>query len=195
MDIIRLYLEKIAEINNLDIAKPDKGTGKWIFHHGMLFLSPDAWWQNRNGSQPDKRRTLHEGVDILLFQGMSKQIQKLNTDTLVPSATNGEVINICEDFIGKSIIVRHNISFQQTLDLIFVYAHILPNSSLKIGTTLKQGDIIASIAKTDKKKTALPPHLHLSVIEIPKQIPAAHLNWDYFSDKTSRINLINPLTV
>jgi len=195
MGIIRSYLEKIAKINNLDIIKSDTGTGKWVFHHGMLFSSPDTWWQNRNGSQPHKRKTLHEGLDILLFRGTNKQIQKLNTDTLIPAATNGKIINICDDFIGKSIVVRHNISFKQKLDLIFIYAHILPNSSLKIGTSLNQGEIIATISKTDKKRTVPPPHLHLSVIEIPKETPFKHLNWEFFSDRKSRLNMINPLFI
>ena len=195
MGIIQSYLEKIVEINNLDIIKSETGAGKWIFHHGMLFSSPDTWWKNRDGSQPDKRKTAHEGIDILFFKDKNKQIQKLNTDTLIPAATNGKIINICDDFIGKSIIVRHSISFKQKLDLIFVYAHILPDSSIKIGASLKQGDIIATIAKTDKKKTTLPPHLHFSVIEIPKEISAENLNWNFFSDKKSRLNLMNPLFV
>lgn len=132
---------------------------------------------------------------ILLFKGTNNQIQQLNTDTLIPSAANGKIINICEDFIGKSIIVRHNISFKQKLDLTFVYAHILPDTSIEIGTNLNKGDIIASIAKTDKRKTTLPPHLHFSVIETPKETPLEHLNWKFFSDKKSRINLINPLFI
>ena len=195
MDIIQSFLKKIAEINNLDIIKSNKGTGEWLFHHGMLFSSPDTWWQNRNGSQHGKRKTLHEGIDILFFKDNNKQIQKLDTNTLIPTATNGEVINICDDFISKSIVVRHNISFQQELDLIFVYAHILPDTRIKIGTNLKQDDIIATIAKTDKKKTTLLPHLHLSVIEIPKNTRAEYLNWKLFSDRTSKLNLINPLIV
>ena len=195
MRIIESYLKKIAEINDLDIADAESRAGEWIFHHGMLFLSPHTWWQNRKTSKPDKRKTPHEGIDILFFKDRNKQIQNLGTNTLIPAATDGEVINICHDFIGKSIVVRHNISFMQQLDLIFVYAHIVPNTSIKIGTNLTQGDIIATIAKTNKKKTTLPPHLHLSVIEIPNEISTENLNWDFFSDRTSKINLINPLFI
>ena len=195
MRIIESYLKKIAEINDLDIADAESRAGEWIFHHGMLFLSPHTWWQNRKTSKPDKRKTPHEGIDILFFKDRNKQIQNLGTNTLIPAATDGEIINICHDFIGKSIVVRHNISFRQQLDLIFVYAHILPDSRIKVGTALKQGDILATIAKTEKEKTTLPPHLHLSVIEIPENTPAKNLNWELFSNKASKLNLINPLII
>ncbi|MCP3953375.1 MAG: M23 family metallopeptidase, partial [Desulfobacterales bacterium] len=84
---------------------------------------------------------------------------------------------------------------QQKLDLIFVYAHLLPDSKVKIGDDIKQGEIIASIAATLKTKAAISPHLHLSVMEIPKKIPAKHLNWNFFSDTKSKLNLINPLFI
>ncbi|MCK5100698.1 MAG: M23 family metallopeptidase [Desulfobacteraceae bacterium] len=195
MRIIESYLKKIAEINDLDIADAENRAGEWIFHHGMLFLSPHTWWQSRETPKSDKRKTPHEGIDILFFKDRNKQIQNLGTNTLIPAATDGEVINICHDFIGKSIVVRHNISFMQQLDLIFVYAHILPDSMIKVGTALKQGDIIATIAKTEKEKTTLPPHLHFSVIEIPENTPAKNLNWELFSHTASKLNLINPLII
>ena len=195
MGIIQSYLEKIAEINNLDIAASDKGNGKWMFHNGMLFLSPYKWWQDHGVYKTDKRKTAHEGIDILFFKNKNKQIQKLNTDTLIPAATNGKIINLCDDFLGQSIVVLNNSSSQEELDIIFVYAHVLPESSITIGTNLKQDEIIASIADTSKIKTPLPPHLHLSVIEIPKNTPAKRLNWKFFSNRENKINLINPLFI
>ena len=193
MQKIQSYLEKIADINNLDIALSDNHIGEWVFHHGMLFSSPDTWWQSHKTSKPDKRKTVHEGIDILFYKDKNKHIQQLKADAFIPAYSGGKIINICNDFISKSIIVRHNISLKQRLDLIIVYAHILPSNKIKVGINLKQGDIIATIARTDKKKTTLPPHLHFSVIEIPKNIPTEHLNWEFFSDKKSKINLMNPL--
>lgn len=161
----------------------------------MLFQSPYKWWQNQKSFESDKRKTLHEGLDILFFKDKNKQIQKLKVGTLIPTATDGKIINICHDFIGQSIVVQCKSFFQQKFDLIFVYAHLLPDSNMKIGNNLKQGDIIASIADVTKKKTTIPPHLHISVVEIPKATLAKHLNWIFFSDTKSKLNLINPLFI
>jgi len=161
----------------------------------MLFQSPYKWWKDNSSFKPAKRKTLHEGIDILFFEDQSKQIQKLDKGTLIPSATDGKVINICDDFIGKSVVVLHSLSLQQKLDLIFIYGHIFTDCGINIGTNLKLGDTIGSIADVSKKKTSIPPHLHLSVAEIPKNFPAKNLNWDFFSNQTSEINLINPLFI
>ncbi|MCK5542132.1 MAG: peptidoglycan DD-metalloendopeptidase family protein [Desulfobacterales bacterium] len=159
----------------------------------MLFQSPYKWWQNHNSLKNSKRKTLHEGLDILFFKDKNNHIQNLWAGMSIPTATDGKVVNICDDFLGQSIVVRHSISFQQKLDLIFIYAHLLTDIKIKIGSDLKQGDIIASIADVTEKKTTIPPHLHLSVIEIPKSTPAKNLNWNFFSDTKSKPNLINPL--
>jgi len=193
MEIIQPYLKNISAINNLSIAESSNKAGKWIFHHGMLFSSPYKWWQGRDRLELAKRKTLHEGLDIIFYEDKNQQIQKLNTGVLIPTATDGKIINICDDFLGQSIIVRHSISFQQELDLIFIYAHILPDIKIKIGSDLKQGDIIASIADTTEKKTTIPPHLHISVIEIPKSTPAKSLTWNLFSGTKTELNLINPI--
>jgi murein DD-endopeptidase MepM/ murein hydrolase activator NlpD len=189
MKVFQSYLKKIADINHLDIAYAGDNSEGWIFHHAMLFLSKASWWNNL-------RKTPHEGIDLIFYkENKGKRIQKLNTDTFIPAATDGKIINICNDFIGKSIVVLDNSSGQNKFNIIYVYAHILPVGTMQIGTKLKQGDVIAKIAKTDKKKTTLPPHLHFSVMEIPKGLPAKDLNWKLFSDQGSEINLINPLFV
>ncbi len=193
--IIHSYLKNIATINNLNITITDTKVSDWLFHPGMLFQSPFKWWQNHNNFENGKRKTLHEGIDILFYKDKNRQIQKLKPGALIPAATDGKIINICNDFLGQSIIVLCKSTYQQKLDLIFVYAHILPDPKVKIGNNIKQGEIIASIAVTLKKKTAISPHLHLSAMEIPKTIPAKYLNWNFFSDSKSKINLINPLFV
>ena len=45
-----------------DIAEGKNRIGEWVFHHGMLFLSPYKWWES-----PGNRKTIHEGIDILFF--------------------------------------------------------------------------------------------------------------------------------
>jgi len=195
MDTFQKYLKNISRANNLDISKNDAQGGQWIFHHGMLFQSPDAWWHNRAGSRPEKRNTLHEGVDILFYKNNKNEMKQLNHTTLVPAANSGTVINICHDFIYQSIIILDTLSAQNKFDLIFVYSHIIPISDLTSGSRVNQGEIIATIAKTDKKKTDLPPHLHLSAMEIPKGMPVENLNWKFFTDKESEINLVNPVLI
>ncbi len=193
MAIMQLYLDEICKINRLDI--PGKGLCQWVFHHGMLFSSPHKWWLDPNTTEPALRSTLHEGVDILMYINSSKCIEKLNPGALVPSAADGRIINICDDFLGQSIVVRHNISHCQKLDLIFVYAHVSPVHTIKADIDISKGDIIASIAPEKSNQGTPSPHLHLSIIEVPKNIAHPKLNWSLFAGTRSEINLINPFFI
>ncbi len=60
-----------------------------------------------------------------------------------------------------------------------IYAHVSVCDGITPGTRIQTGQTIASIADTSATGSVLPPHLHLSCIEVPAHIPAGQLNWSF----------------
>jgi murein DD-endopeptidase MepM/ murein hydrolase activator NlpD len=75
-----------------------------------------------------------------------------------------------------------------------VYAHTKPRADVKIGTMVKEGDIIAKIADTKKSKANIIPHLHFSL-----GLQSPSLSYDPFVWNIMRnpelITLLDPLKV
>ena len=178
------YLSTIAAVNRLDIKEP----GGWIFHHRMLFQSTAKWWGDFG-----YRHAPHEGLDILFYRAGDGSLAGIGPATLVPVLEDGRVINICDDFLGRSLVVEDPARSFGTLRVIVVYAHLDIMPGTETGTTLKKGDIIATPASTAGKKSKIAPHLHLSVMEVSSSIPARQLDWNLFGNPDRRVRLINPV--
>ncbi len=88
-------------------------------------------------------------------------------------------------------LVKHKKITSLNSQILFAYAHIIPQKGLKSGQRIRKNEVLATICK-NSKNPQLPPHLHFSCFEIPKNIRPEHLNWDLFS-KSPDINLINPV--
>ena len=58
--------------------------------------------------------------------------------------------------------------------LVAVYSHITHRSRLHMGQTMQKGDYIGSIANTSQKKSGIPCHLHISIVEVAKDIPGRY---------------------
>ncbi len=108
---IKSYLNAVERLNRL----PMDPKREWIFHSGMLFQSNLKWWPKGT------RATCHEGVDILFYRHRNGSIASVPCDLLVPALSGGTILNICDDFLGKSVIVdlcktgksyRHNNVFK-----------------------------------------------------------------------------------
>ena len=183
MTLVSEYLAKIAEINRLDINGPDG----WIFHHGMLFQSPAKWWGDFG-----YRHAPHEGLDILLYRTPIGSVERIGTDTLVPVVKDGYTVNICDDFLGRSLVLEDPELSGSGFRVLWVYAHLEIMPGIYTGTALKKGSIAATPASTAGKKSKIAAHLHLSVLEVPSSIPAKELDWNLFGNPDSPIRLINP---
>ncbi len=158
----------LINLNNL--AVPDFTT--WEFTPGMLFNQPQKWWTgNENRPAP------HEGVDFHLYKNVSGQIRHLPTSTKIPALFAGSVVQICDDFLGKSIFVCGNHTDARGSRLHTIYAHITPYDHIEIGAQIKETDIIAVIADSANKHPKIPPHLHISTLLLPKSTPRNRLNW------------------
>lgn len=178
------FTENLLRHNNLNID-----FSEWVFYPGMLFRSADIWWGKGN-----KRKTLHEGLDICYYRDLNGQIRNLEKETLIPLMSTGEIIKIEDDFIGKSIYVRHQFFKDQGKYLHTIYGHTTLLNNLKTGDIIQEGDVIATIADPAVRKRFLPPHLHITVALISGKIPAERLNWQSIQDPQTA-TLLDPLKI
>ncbi|MCP3875628.1 MAG: M23 family metallopeptidase [Desulfobacteraceae bacterium] len=183
------YLNTISKANDLG----DGSDIQWLFHCGMLFSTRDKWWGDFKF-----RHSSHEGIDITYYRTQPykthlSMIDHFDNSIKVPAMDDGVILNICDDFLGQTIVVEQKKQLIPKKRILFVYAHIIPEVNLKIGDSINSKDIIAKVCDT-YKNPQLPPHLHFSCFEISNKTPSDHLNWNLFS-KSDEVNLINPVFI
>ncbi|MEN8210998.1 MAG: hypothetical protein ABFR31_04725 [Thermodesulfobacteriota bacterium] len=184
------YLEAISRINDLgnvsDSAKASKV--QWLFQSGMLFSSQNKWWGDFG-----LRSSVHEGIDIAFYRTDQNKIFCFDDSIKVPAIDDGILLNICDDFLAKTLVIKCKDITSSDRQILFAYAHIFPGKKLKPGYNVKKNEVIARVCNT-YKNPQLPSHLHCSCFEVPKNLQPEHLNWNLFS-KSSDINLINPVFI
>lgn len=162
---------------------------KWLFQPGMGFNSGETWWGEK---QP--RSCPHEGIDLCCFEDGAGQFRQVGQDLQIPATFAGRIIKLARDFLGKSIYLSHEILAADGRQLCTVYGHTRPLASLQVGQPVAAGEIIATLAAADGKKTRVPPHLHLTLAWIPVAIDPDRLNWQNLG-RDPEITLIDPLSV
>jgi len=176
------YLTAIARINRL-------GNGRqveWLFHTGMLFSTRDKWWGDFGF-----RSSVHEGIDITYYRTLPGEMCCFDDTILVPAMEDGRIINLCDDFLGRTLVVDPEKEGLAGTRVIFTYAHILPQSRLTIGHRISKNEVIARVCDT-RKNPQLPPHLHFSCFEVEKGVLPEEMNWNLFS-KGQAVKRINPV--
>jgi len=152
----------------------------------MLFGSCEKWWTK--GS----RITPHEGLDLFLYQNENGDICRFNCSMKVSVAVDGNIIAICDDFLGKSVFISHDIySKDNKNQLITVYAHLVPYPKISPKVAVKKGDIIASLVDTTGRKNGISSHLHMSVMWVAREVCLKTLNWNIVCN-SNKIILIDP---
>lgn len=179
------FTEMLIEANDPVL----KGFDRWIFCQGMLFGSPDKWWGDHG-----QRDFPHEGIDLCLYRDSSRRIRRIDKKIRIPVMHDGTVRGIFKDYLGKAVIIEHHDRPGDPERFISFYAHTDPASDIEVGMILKAGDIIASLADTGNSKTAIIPHLHLSL-----GLPTTSFSYDGFIWNTIRkpemMILLDPLPV
>jgi hypothetical protein len=170
------YLETISRINCLDQGLDQNQAVQWLFHCGMLFSTRDKWWGNFKF-----RHTAHEGIDITYFRTARDRLNCFDDTVKIPAMDDGQVLNICDDFLGKSLVVEQQAPGAREERIVFVYAHIIPAQEIKTGNIIQKNTFIATVCHT-RKNPQLPPHLHFSCFEVGHRIKEKNLNWTLFSD-------------
>lgn len=176
------YLQAISRVNGLACGLDIE----WLFYSGMSFSSREKWWGDFK-----IRHAIHEGIDITYFRTGPDELKCFDVSTKVPAMDDGVILNICDDFLGQTLVVEQESSQRFNTRILFAYAHVIPETQLKIGQTIHKEDIIARVSDTHKNPE-LPPHLHFSCFEAPGHYQPERLDWKLFSGGT-RVNLIHPV--
>ncbi len=162
------------------------GFKEWIFYPGMLFHNTEAWWTDNN-----LRPTPHEGIDLCFYRDNAGQVRRIASGTNIPVTYNGEIVHIHDDFLGKSIYVKHIINNKRGDALHTIYGHTIPHNHFVTGKRAHEGDIIAEVAAISESSKVL-PHIHITMAWIPESLPCKKLNWDTIWTSKS-VALCNPL--
>jgi murein DD-endopeptidase MepM/ murein hydrolase activator NlpD len=177
------FTKMLIEENGLD----QNGFDSWIFCPGMLFNSSEKWWGDHG-----RRDYPHEGIDLCLYRDRSERTLRLDEKSRIPVMHDGVVKAIFTDYLGQAVIIEHETTESKNGRFLSVYAHIKPLAGVKIGIMVKEGDIIANIADTDKSKAKIIPHLHFSL-----GLPSSSLSYEPFVWNIMRnpglITLLDPL--
>ncbi len=181
----RRFTEMLIVENGLESA----GFDCWAFCRGMLFDSPDKWWGDYG-----LRDFPHEGIDLCTYADRSRVIQRLDKKTRIPVMHDGIVRATFKDYLGRAVIIEHVNPANQPGKFLSVYAHTKPLPGIEVGTSLHEGDVIATIADTSHSKAKILPHLHFSL-----GIPANNLSYEGFVWNVMRdpemVILLDPLVV
>lgn len=181
MSCFRQYLAAVASASHLGHDL------EWLFYPGMLPDSRLKWWGDF-GNRP----AAHEGIDICFYRHRTGPILSLLSGAPVPAWSSGTVINVCDDFLGRSLVVETETHPSNDTRILEIYAHLSVSEEISPGTRIQTGQIIARIADTHALGSVLPPHLHLSCIEVLASIPGHELNWSLFP-RRDKANVIHPV--
>jgi len=165
------------------------GVKEWLLCPGMLFRSAGKWWGNRG-----LRRQPHEGLDLLLYRDQEDRILHLDKTTGIPAVSDGVVVGMISDFLGKSIIVEHPVPDSDNARNYTIYAHTSPQDSICAGTAVSRGDTIATLAGEGRSPFPVAAHLHISTAWAPQPVSCDRFNWDTIGVSEMLI-LLDPLDV
>lgn len=178
------FTDNFIKINSL----PEDGFKEWLLYPGMLFNSSDKWWADGG-----TRNAPHEGIDLCAYTDRHENIHNIAEGMKVPVLYEGIVASVIDDFIARSMIVKH--STRDNKEFCTIYGHTVPEYDIRIGKAVKAGDVIARVAGLKESGSGMRPHLHIS-IGFPSSIEISYddIDWKDISDP-NKITLIDPLGV
>ncbi|MFC2069377.1 hypothetical protein ACFLTP_10295 [Chloroflexota bacterium] len=183
--VSKSFKERLVGCNSQD----DTEFEEWLFHPAMMFGSWHKWWGDMgNRDKP------HEGLDLYFYRTKKRHIHYLDRKTKVPVIFKGQVMKVDDDFLGESLFVSHDHYDNDGSQLYTIYSHIKSCGRMCLGEGLEENDIIGTIADTKKSVGVVPPHLHVSVVWVPKSVRSRELGWEIISSHTE-VTLIDPLRV
>ena len=172
--------------NGLDAFE---GFKEWLLCPEMLIDASEKWWGDFG-----VRDVRHAGLDLCCYRTSKGKIIYLNGDTKIPAMYDGLLVGVINDFLGKSLILKHSIPGIEVEDFFTIYGHTHPGQGVRIGKAYKEGETIARVADMDNSRSRVRPHLHLSIGLLSKPVSYARLDWGNISDPDTMI-LIDPLQV
>ena len=143
----------------------ESGFDRWRFRPGMAFGERTEWWGPRG-----RRRTLHEGLDFIEgFTG--SKVSLIPEGVPARAIASGEVVATLDDFMGKTVILRHPAPSLPGGGEVFhtLLSHILTDGSPT--SFIKKGDVLGRIGR--RAGIRIRPHLHLTGAWFPPDFPFA----------------------
>jgi hypothetical protein len=161
----------------------ESGLKSWNFCKGMFFGDHIEWWGDGN-----RRRTAHEGIDFTQGFLPDGSIHYIPEGTPVRSIESGDLVSIIDDFLNKTLLVRHS-KIRDEAGSVFhtLLSHIQPEACAPSPVT--QGQILGRVFKSTNVRA--PAHLHLTAAWIPDSIQASDITMDMISAAFMPIVLIN----
>ncbi|GAB6096222.1 hypothetical protein JCM14469_24750 [Desulfatiferula olefinivorans] len=176
------FFDDLARQNDLP------GFRQWFFYSGMLFGGDEKWW-GKGGTRPDP----HEGLDICYYLDDDGKRRALQNPIVIPAADDGVVFAVSDDdYLGKSIFVRHTAKDSSGMTLHSVYAHAVPSPGLCAGSAVARGEIVATMADIRDRGLSVPGHIHLSMVFLAEDYPLDMLRWQILS-LTYQARLVDPM--
>jgi hypothetical protein len=149
----------------------ESGFSHWTFTPGMLFGDCIEWWGDRC-----RRRTKHEGIDFARGFLSGSGIRSIPEDVPVRSIADGEVAAILDDFLGKTVVIRHSSIARPDGDVFHtLLSHIRP--LVARNELVSKGRIIGCVGKLTQAR--VPAHLHLAGAWFSKDLPPDTLTIDH----------------
>ncbi len=182
LPVSKTFQDTISTVNGLK----RQDFREWLFLPGMLFGAGEKWW-----GKGGKRETLHEGLDICYYRTTEPDIRQITPGTKIPVIYPGTVTTVIDDFLGKSIFIKHEQYRVKRATLYTAYGHTQPVSSLQPGVKVSESEIIGAAAETNRKRQGVPCHIHISAAWVPDELPGQGLNWEIMKNMI----LLDPLSL
>ncbi len=181
----RLPASIIADFRDwLKLITAESGFEYWIFRPGMLFGDHIEWWGDRN-----RRRTEHEGLDFVEGVRPGAALCGIPEGTPVRAMADGEVVSVLDDFLNKTLVVRHPDATNGSGDVFYTFSsHIQPEAELT-GCPVVKGQLLGRVAKS--KDSSAPAHLHLTGVWIPQHMPPGEIRLDHIDPAFTPVVLVN----
>jgi hypothetical protein len=161
----------------------ESGFERWVFRPGMLFGDRMEWWGDGN-----RRRTEHEGLDFVEGLSSGAGIRNIPEGTPVRAIADGEIAAFLDDFLGKTVVVRHSSIVDRNGDIFHtLYSHIKPATG-QVGP-VATGGLLGHVGKSTA--AGAPAHLHLSGAWIPQSILPNQIGMNHIDPTFVPVVLIN----
>lgn len=162
------------------------GVSSWHFRPGTLFGECAEWW-----GEHSRRRTAHEGIDFVEGDTGSG-LRPIPEGLPVRPPAGGEAVAFLDDFLGKTIVVRHPEIVRENGG---VFHTLL--SHLRVGETrpgrVEEEQVLGRVGGS--KGAGAPAHLHLAGAWIPGTLDPGTITIDDIHPGFAPIVLVdlNPL--
>ena len=167
----------------LECLARESGFQSWLFRPGMFFGEGIEWWGDGN-----PRRTEHEGIDFAEGRRPDGCIRSIPEETPVRAIADGEVAAFLDDFLGKTVVVRHASIVDPGGDVFYtLYSHIRPETQRL--EPVAKGQILGRVHKA--KSAGAPAHLHLTGAWIPPSIPPGEIRMTHIDPAFLPVVLTN----